>query len=413
VSTAPPSSDRIVSLDILRGVAVMGIFSVNVIGFAMPDGAYANPAAYGGESGANLAVWAGNFVLIDNKMRTLFSVLFGASLLLVIDRAEANGRSAAAVHFSRMGWLLLFGLAHFYLVWDGDILSLYAPVGMIAFAFRRMPVERLVSAAIVFLLLDAAMMGAASYAIGSAEAAALAPGADAAAATAFRADASGFLALTPAALARDMALYGGSYAGILHERITNKLWDPLISLAFIGPQTLGLMLLGMAGLRSGFLAGDWPRRTYRRVARLGLGLGALGHAVIAFYIWYSGFSASAVAAGYFILSMPFYFAMTAGYAAAILLLARSGGGLTARVAAAGRAAFTNYLGTSLIASAAFYGYGLGLYGRLDRLHAWLIVPLMWLLMLAWSKPWLDRFRYGPFEWAWRSLARSKLQPMRL
>jgi len=83
-----------------------------------------------------------------------------------------------------------------------------------------------------------------------------------------------------------------------------------------------------------------------------------------------------------------------------------------RISAAGRAAFTNYLGTSLVASALFYGYGLGLYGRLDRFHAWLVVPLVWLLILAWSKPWLDRFRYGPFEWLWRSLARGALQSMR-
>lgn len=84
---------RILTLDVLRGVAVMGIFSVNVVGFAMPDAAYLNPAAYGGASGANLAVWVLNFVLIDNKMRCLFSLLFGASLLLVAERAEAAGRS--------------------------------------------------------------------------------------------------------------------------------------------------------------------------------------------------------------------------------------------------------------------------------------------------------------------------------
>src|SRR4051794_16287417 len=113
----------------------MGIFSVNVIGFAMPEAAYLNPAAYGGSTGANLALWAATFVLVDNKMRTLFSILFGASLLLVVERAEAAGRSGAAVHYRRMGWLLLFGLVHFYGIWSGDILSLYAPVGMAAFAF--------------------------------------------------------------------------------------------------------------------------------------------------------------------------------------------------------------------------------------------------------------------------------------
>ena len=115
---------------------------------------------------------------------------------------------------------------------------------------------------------------------------------------------------------------------------------------------------------------------------------------------------------YFLFAMPFYYLQAAAYAAAIVLLARRGGALVARLAAVGRAAFSNYLGTSLVASGLFYGYGLGLYGRLNRLEAWLVAPLVWALMLLWSKPWLERWRYGPFEWLWRSLARGRPQPIR-
>ena len=179
MTAATGAGPRILTLDVVRGVAVMGIFSVNVFGFAMPDPAYLNPQAYGGASGVNLAVWALNFILIDNKMRCLFSLLFGASLLLVAERAEAAGRSAALVHYSRMFWLLVFGLLHFYWVWDGDILSLYAPVGMLAYAFRRLPPERLVAAAIVFLLMDAAIMVELWRGFAAGEAAAQAPGASA------------------------------------------------------------------------------------------------------------------------------------------------------------------------------------------------------------------------------------------
>jgi uncharacterized protein len=82
------------------------------------------------------------------------------------------------------------------------------------------------------------------------------------------------------------------------------------------------------------------------------------------------------------------------------------------LAAVGRAAFTNYLGTSIVAAFVFYGWGLGLYGHASRAEAWLLVPVVWVLMLAWSKPWLDRFRYGPLEWLWRSLSRGSLQPIR-
>jgi uncharacterized protein len=403
---------RIVTLDVLRGVAVMGIFSVNVIGFAMPDPAYLNPAAYGGASGANLAVWALNFILIDNKMRCLFSILFGASLLLVLERAEAAGKSPAKVHFLRMAWLLAFGLAHFYLVWDGDILSLYAPVGMLAFAFRKQPVERLLGAAFVFLMMDAATMAMLWHAFSLGEAAAHAPRAGAAALAQWHSEAEQLIAPLPDALARDLALNRGGWSGIVAERLRDNATGPIVNLVLAGPQTLGLMLLGMAGLRSGFLTGEWDAAVYRRLFWRGLAVAIPADALIALWTWRSGFSASAVFGGYFLWSMPFYYLQAAAYAAGLILLARRGSALVERLAAAGRAAFTNYLGTSLIAATLFYGYGLGLYGRLDRLQAWLVVPCLWAIILLWSKPWLDRFRYGPFEWAWRSLARGRVQPMR-
>src|SRR5687768_17152973 len=110
---------RIVTLDIIRGIAVMGIFSVNVVAFAMIFPAYMNPSAAGGHHGADLVTWFANFIVIDGKMRSLFSILFGASMLLVIERAIAAGRSASSVHFRRMIVLALFGLAHFYFIWFG------------------------------------------------------------------------------------------------------------------------------------------------------------------------------------------------------------------------------------------------------------------------------------------------------
>jgi uncharacterized protein len=403
-SPAVSTSERILTLDVLRGIAVMGIFSVNVISFAMPEAAYLNPAAYGGASGVNLATWAANFVLIDNKMRCLFSVLFGASLLLVVERAQ----SPASVHYRRMGWLLLFGLAHYYLVWDGDILTLYAPIGMLAFAFRKMPVEGLLGAACGLLLLGLAMMAAIwnGFAVGE-----VAAHASPAALAEWRSDASMILPPTPAELAHDFAIYRGGWAAIVAHRLQSDAFGPLLNLVAFGPQTLALMLLGMAGLKSGFLTGAWEAARYRRLLLLGLAVGLPAHAAIAWWSWRSGFPPTGVFAAYSLVSVPFYLVQAAGYAAGFVLLARRGGALAGRLAATGRAAFTNYLGTSLVAAFLFFG-PIGLYGRLDRFHAWLVAPCLWLVMLAWSKPWLDRFRYGPFEWAWRSLSRGRLQPMR-
>jgi len=168
----------------------------------------------------------------------------------------------------------------------------------------------------------------------------------------------------------------------------------------------------MAGYKSGFLTGEWDDGSYRRVVRTAIPIGlAAGLATVAYDIS-SNFYMVGVFAAFVILAVPFITVMAFGYAALIILLSRRQGWLAQRIAAAGRCAFTNYLGTSLIASFVFYGWGFGLYGSLSRWQAWLLVPVVWTLMLTWSKPWLQHFHYGPLEWAWRSLARGKWQAMR-
>lgn len=409
---AVTQSERILTLDVLRGVAVMGIFSVNVISFAMPEAAYFNPAAYGGTHGASLAVWAANFVLVDGKMRGLFSLLFGASALLVIQRAEAAGLDPRRVHFRRMAWLLVFGLCHFFLLWYGDILTLYAVMGFLLWPFRNKPVRTLLLWAGGLLVLDLALMGFFGWAFIAAEAAATAPQANAAAIATWQGMAGDFMPPSAEALARDLALYRGSWAGIVAHRAATDWSDPLMQLAFGTAETLGYMLLGMAGLKSGFLTGTWEPRRYRRIGAMGLAVGIPGFALLGWNDWRTGFRTSILFADFFAVATPFRLAMMAGYAALIVLFARRPGWLRDRIAAAGRAAFTNYLGASLLASLLCDGYGLGLFGRLTRWEAWLVAPLFWAIMLLWSKPWLERYRYGPFEWAWRSLARWSPQPMR-
>jgi uncharacterized protein len=410
--TATTEPGRIATLDVIRGVAVMGIFAVNVIAFAMPFQAYFNPLAYGLESGADRALWFATFILIDGKMRGLFSLLFGASMLLVIERAGAAGRSPAKVHYSRMFWLLLFGAAHYYLIWFGDILTLYAMVGMVAFLFHRKSVRTLLFWALGLLAFDLLFMSGGAWHFFTAEAAARAPGASAAAVAEWQATSSEFAIPSAAMLAHELALFRGPWLGIVHEQLTAGLTGPLFQLLFGSAETLGYMLLGMAGLKSGFLKGEWADERYRRIALWTLAVSIPAYAAMAWIVDRSGHDVAIFFLVFFILSAPFRVAMMAGYAASIILLARRRGRLAGRLAAAGRTAFTNYLGSSLIASAIFYGWGFGLYGHLSRLEAWLAVPLVWLLILLWSRPWLDRFRYGPFEWLWRSLARFQIQPMK-
>lgn len=402
---------RYQTLDIIRGVAVMGIFSVNVVAFALIDQAYLNPAMAGGTHGFDLAVWMANNVVIDGKMRSLFSMLFGASMLLVIDRAEAAGLDAASVHYRRMAVLLLFGLVHFYFIWFGDILALYAFAGMAAYFWHEASVKRLLASSAALFAASAIFFGFLTAHFVELDLAAHAPTASAAAIAEWN-ESVQWGAAPAGEMAAVEAIHRAGFVPRLHYMLDRHLLDPVRQLPFIGWETLALMLLGMTGYRSGFLTGEWSDRRYRKVAFLGLGLGGSLSLALSLAVWRTHFYLPWIFAN-FAVATPFtHVPMALGYAALIILLSRNMGPLARRIAAVGRCAFSNYLGTSLIASTIFYGWGFAQFGLWSRAEAWLLVPVFWLLMLAWSKPWLDHYRYGPFEWAWRSLSRGAWQPMR-
>jgi uncharacterized protein len=402
-TTAAQEPNRHVSLDIVRGIAVMGILLLNIIAFGMPFQAYANPLAFGGDSPVDMAFWATNFVLADGKMRGLFSVLFGASMLLVVQGAQSKGENPAITHYSRMTWLLLFGAIHAYLIWAGDILMLYAIVGMVAYLFRNMAPQRLVGLGLTFILVQALLMAMLCYGIWGLANAANAPGANPADIEMWNELTAIFRPLPPDVLARDLGIYQGSYEAIVAERTGPNFWMPIKGNGMFAIETLGLMLLGMAGLKTGFLMGMWDPAMYLRIAKRAYLIGLPLATALALAIWYNEFDPVSIFLFDFTLAV-----LVAPY----WVRTDSGSAVLARIAAAGRAAFSNYLGTSLVCTTLFYGYGFGLYGELSRAMLYIVVVAIWALMLLWSKPWLERFHYGPLEWLWRSLARRKLQPMR-
>ena len=406
------SPPRIVALDVVRGVAVMGILAMNIVGFAMPFQAYLNPLALGPVGDSDLASWAFSFVFVDGKMRGLFSFLFGAGMLLVIEQTEAKGESADLVHYRRMIWLLFFGLVHLYLIWFGDILVGYALVGMIAFLFRRLSQRGLIAWAVGLLVVQLLVFAGQASTASALEAAAASPGADPATIAEWRGLQYQFGAMSDQAKAADFAVYRGGYGGILADRVADQALAPVKGVALFGWETLAYFLLGMAALRSGFLTGGWSPERYWRAALIGFGIGVPAYALLAWLLVRDGFSVPGIFAWSMAATVPFRPAMVVAIAALIILATRRGGAWVERIAAAGRAAFTNYLGTSLVMTTLFYGYGGGWFGTLGRAQLWLVVLAMWALMLLWSKPWLDRFRYGPLEWLWRSLARGEAQPMR-
>ena len=412
MATTSPTTDRIATLDIVRGVAVMGILAMNIVAFAMPMAAYMNPIAYGSDAAIDFAVYAINFVLIDGKMRGLFSFLFGASMLLVIQRAEAKGESAAAVHYRRMLVLLLFGAIHFYLIWFGDILFGYATIGMVAFLFRRKEPKTLIIIGIALVLLEFLMMAGMAAQVRGLATQVAQPGVSPETLRQWNEMTAWVRVPTSAEINEQMGLILGPWSGVAQSQLTKHTFDPIIFSLMFGPETLAYMLFGMAALKSGYLTGQWSDADYSRAAIRGYAVSLPLYLVLIWLIFRNDFSVLALmsfAMAATVLVRPF---MIPAVAALVILLTRKSGGLTQRIAAAGRAAFTNYLGTSIIMTGLFYGWGLGLYGELGRAQLWLIVIAMWVLMLAWSKPWLDRFEYGPLEWLWRSLARGSAQPMR-
>jgi uncharacterized protein len=412
MSASTQAGPRIATLDIVRGVAVMGILAMNIADFALPSPAYINPMAYGHEGQADIVSWALGFILFDGKMRGLFSFLFGASMLLVIERADAKGEPSAAIHLRRMAWLGVFGLLHYYLIWHGDILFGYAVAGTVAWFFHARSPKSLVRIGIGFIALQFLIFAALAGAIYFLASAAAAPGASAETAGAWSAKQNMFGAGTPTHLREQLTRLGGSWTSIAGHRLTAEGGGPFLGLFFFSWETIGYMLFGMAALKTGFLAGAWETARYRRIAAWCLGLSFAVYALYAALMIVGGFRVTDVATYWFAGTVPIRPLAVIGAAALIMLLVRPGGLLVDRVAAAGRTAFSNYLGTSILMTTLFYGYGFGLFGDLRRVELWLVVAAMWALMLLWPKPWLERFQFGPLEWLWRSLARWSVQPMR-
>lgn len=393
-------ADRIDSLDVLRGLAVMGIVLANLPAFGLPEAAYFVPLR-GTPGTADIVAWFATYVLVEGKMRGLFSLLFGASALLVIERAEASGHNAAAVHYRRMAVLFGIGCIHLYGIWWGDILAHYALCGALLYPFARLRTRWLVATATLLIVWQAAQDVGLYAALRDAQAhgGALA-----------RELAASFGNPSPADVRAEIAAYHGGYLQMVAWRWNHET-SPVALLPALAPETLSTMLLGMVGYRTGFLTGTWSHARYGRWAAVGLGLGLALYVAAAIRTLRSGFALEDLVLGAWTLPSFIRLLPIAGYAAVFILLMRPGGRLTARIAAMGRCAFSNYLGTSLVLTLLFYGGGL--FGQVSRAGLYLFAPPVWSAMLAWSLPWLRRYRYGPAEWAWRSLSRGRLQPMRL
>jgi len=393
--TAPtPPAERIVSLDAIRGLAVLGILVINIWVFAMPESVLLNPQSYGDFTGANYWAWVAGHVFAKSKFITLFSALFGAGILLFTDSKRRDGEAAMGLYYRRIGWLLVIGLGHAYLLWYGDILVGYALAGLLLVSFRDREPATLARIGFLFLLAPFASELFAALVQGPAV---IADQWRPAAAT----------------IQQEVATYRSGWLAQMDHRVPTAFRRQ--TSGFVG-STLwragGSMFLGMALYRWGVFTGERSTRFYRRLVAGGV----VGLAIVAAGVYY--IEANDWSAGAALYWRQFNhwgsLLVAGGYLGAVTLWAkrRPDGIVTRSLAATGRMAFTNYLLQTVIATSIFYGHGLGLFGRLERVELLAVVVAIWAVQVPLSVLWLRYFRFGPVEWCWRTLTYGERQPLR-
>ena len=395
-------AERIRSLDVLRGFAVLGILVINIQAYSMIMVACSNPTAYGDLTGADYWVWFLSHVLFELKFMAIFSMLFGAGIVLMTQRREQATGKSAAVHYRRMGWLLLFGLAHAYLLWYGDILFTYGVCGMIVYLFRRRRPAILMTVGLVAMAFGSLIVMGIYWSMP------LWP------AETIESYENHWEASDEYA-AKELSAYRGGWTAQMPKRTLMALRQecnmPVVVLWRCG----GLMLIGMALFKLDVFSGKRPSGVYLAMIAAGVLIGV----PIVLYGVHRSFALewemrSCLVAGPQLNYWGSLF-VALGWIGLIMLICRHGlfQRLTHWLAATGQMAFTNYIVQTLICTTIFYGHGFGMFGKVERTGQIAIVLAIWMLQLAISPLWLRYFRFGPLEWLWRSLTYRKAQPFKV
>ncbi len=396
--------ERIRSLDVLRGFALLGILVPNIQAFSMVMAAYGNPTVYGDLRGANLAVFVGTHLLFEQKFMTIFSMLFGAGIVLMTKRAERSSRSVWKVYYRRMAWLLVIGLLHAHILWFGDILFGYALCGMVVFWLRGLRPRWLIPIGLIMMSVSSGLMILSGLSMPYWSEEQLAE---------FRRDWDP----TAQQIEAEMAAMRGNWWQQAQIRSPAALmFETFLFAIFVFWRASGLMLIGMALFKLGVITGERAQRFYVWLAAIGF---VIALPLIGYEIWKNFSVGWDVTFSFFLGTQINYWAapwVSLGYMSLIMLMCKNSGflpWLQSALAAVGRLALTNYLFQSLVGTTIFYGHGLGMFGQLERTEQFMIVLAVWGAQLVLSPIWLNYFHFGPAEWLWRSLTYWKLQPMRL
>jgi uncharacterized protein len=388
VSHRVADGSRIRSLDVLRGVGVLGMLVVHIQLFAFPSLARWNPTAYGDFRGLNWWVWLVTAVLADGKFISIFAMLLGVSIVMQSGRAGNRAISAGRAHVRRMTALLVLGLLHAYFVWYGDMLVPLALSGLIVFLARRLSPRRLLVLGGVVFGAASALSFALTWTTAQSDPVALA---------AWRAQ----WTPRPAVIALEIAQYRGGWSEEMAHRVPAALETQTVYfVTHLLWQMTGLMLIGMALFKLGVLSAARSRAFYLRMGAFGFGTGTL---LISLGLWRS-FVTKWDLLDFTLVSEQLHYwgnlFVALGWTALVMLLCQRGWPLRP-VATVGRMALTNYLLQSVICTTIFYGHGFGLFGRVDRAGQFAIVLAVWAFQLLASSAWLGYFAVGPVEWVTR------------
>jgi uncharacterized protein len=424
------AGERVASVDVLRGVALLGILAINIGIFAWPEAACADPLRGAGFTGMDRAVWVFNHLFFEYKMMTLFSMLFGAGLVLMGDRADARGARLAWTYYRRIFWLLVLGALHGYFLWYGDVLFFYAECGLLLYPFRRRSAPTLIILGILALLVLVAV-GATIHAgldfLERTSASAQAVRQFGERPTKFQAwiDELWTQTVLPEVdkspekkaegIAKEIEVFRGPYAGIIRHNVKELVEAQTIAFVLFNVWLIGgRMLLGMGLMKMGVFAArrSWRFYVWMVVVGYGVGLPLVGYDTYA--LIHDGFGYKTFLPSQYLFNYLGSVVVALGHVGVVMLICKSGAipWLTRRLAAVGRMALTNYLMQSVICTTLFYGWGFWLYGTLNRTALAGIVLAIWVFQLVISPLWLRYFRFGPAEWLWRSLTYWRLQPMR-
>ena len=417
-------SDRIQSLDIMRGVVLLGILLMNINGMGLA-GAYENPTVSGGATEWDLKTWVTTNMLFEGTMRALFSLLFGVGMFILLDRLEKKGAgiNAANIYFRRLTWLLVFGLIHCYLLlWDGEILYNYALMGFLVYSFRNMAPKKLILIS-VFLFSMGALWNYSDYRndVKLVEQASIAQK--------YKSEGKELTKDLKEASEKWVKKEAEKSPEAIEEYNTNMRKGYFAVVAFLAPinlhynehfpyrydlwDVLSMMLLGIALYKLKILAAEKSYRFYGLMALAGYGIGLLVNYYETNLIIDSGFSFLGFSKSYLTYDLG-RVPVAMGHIALIMLFCKLPilNWLKKSLAAVGKMALTNYVMHSVFAMFMFTGAGFGLFGKLQRHELLYVVFSIWIVQLILSPIWLKYFQFGPLEWIWRNLSYLKKHPFR-